>query len=151
MTNVLIFDMAKSYSNCYHLKKNDAISYDLLTYENQNFTVTLICNHVSQSKSESGSKKYNTSPTYKTVTYYVNAQCNFFFFLFFWTHPQHFLTIFLSIFCYLKFLILLHQSLKFLHKTGKDSLLSFNWVLLHAKLNNHYEAWSYKKKEAQKD
>ena len=79
MTNVLIFDIAKSYSNCYHLKKNDAISYDLLTYENQNFTVTLICNHVSQSKSESGSKKYNTSPTYKTVTYYVNAQFFFFF------------------------------------------------------------------------
>ena len=25
--------------------------------------------------------------------------------------------------------------------------LFFNWVSLHASLNSHYEAWSYKKKE----
>ena len=26
----------------------------------------------------------------------------------------------------------------------------FNWDSLHARLNSHYEAWSYKKKKAQK-
>ena len=39
-----------------------------------------------------------------------------------------------------------------------DSLMSvtisnfffFNWDSLHTKLNSHYEAWSYKKKKAQK-
>ena len=28
--------------------------------------------------------------------------------------------------------------------------LSFNWDLLHAKLNSHYKAWSYKKKKHKK-
>ena len=27
----------------------------------------------------------------------------------------------------------------------------FNWDPLHAKLNNHYEAWSYKEKKHKKD
>ena len=27
----------------------------------------------------------------------------------------------------------------------------FNWDSLHATLNSHYKAWSYKKKEPQKD
>ena len=31
------------------------------------------------------------------------------------------------------------------------AILFFNWDSLHARLNSHYEAWSYKKKEAQKD
>ena len=29
-------------------------------------------------------------------------------------------------------------------------LFFFNWHSLHARLNSHYEAWSYKKKKAQK-
>ena len=30
-------------------------------------------------------------------------------------------------------------------------IIFFNWDSLHARLNSHYEAWSYKEKEAQKD
>ena len=32
----------------------------------------------------------------------------------------------------------------------KVVVVFFNWGSLHAMLNSHYEAWSYKKKKAQK-
>ena len=31
------------------------------------------------------------------------------------------------------------------------SIFLFNWDSLHARLNSHYEAWSYKKKKHKKD
>ena len=31
-----------------------------------------------------------------------------------------------------------------------NKLIFFNWDSLHAKLNSHYEAWSYKKKKHKK-
>ena len=32
-----------------------------------------------------------------------------------------------------------------------SALFFFNWDSLHARLNSHYEAWSYKKKKHKKD
>ena len=33
---------------------------------------------------------------------------------------------------------------------GNYDVTTFNWDSLHARLNSHYEAWSYKEKKAQK-
>ena len=38
----------------------------------------------------------------------------------------------------------------FCSKVTKTFVFLFNWDSLHARLNSHYEAWSYKKKKAQK-
>ena len=35
-------------------------------------------------------------------------------------------------------------------KNEQMEFFFFNWDSLHARLNSHYEAWSYKKKKAQK-
>ena len=34
--------------------------------------------------------------------------------------------------------------------SGPDCFFFFNWDSLHARLNSHYEAWSYKKKKSTK-
>ena len=37
------------------------------------------------------------------------------------------------------------------HNYQFQSVTFFNWDSLHAKLNSHYKAWSFKKKEKVKD
>ena len=48
----------------------------------------------------------------------------------------------IQVFCLMK-----HQKVS----TASSFFLFFNWDSLHAKLNSHYEAWSYKKKKHKKD
>ena len=40
---------------------------------------------------------------------------------------------------------------KMTHNYQFQSVTFFNWDSLHAKLNSHYKAWSFKKKEKVKD
>ena len=60
-------------------------------------------------------------------------------------------SIFYSIWVLLKFIFTLKEYQKTVNLLKKEKVF-FNWDSLHARLNSHYKAWSYKKKiKAQKD
>ena len=63
----------------------------------------------------------------------------------------HEVSIFYSIWVLLKFIFTLEEYQKTVNLLKKEKNF-FNWDSLHARLNNHYKARSYKKKiKAQKD
>ena len=60
-------------------------------------------------------------------------------------------SIFFSIWVLLKFIFTLREYEKAVNLLKKEFFF-FNWDLLHARLNSHYKAWIYKKKnKSQKD
>ena len=63
----------------------------------------------------------------------------------------HGVSIFYSIWVLLKFIFTLREYQKTVNLLKKEKNY-FDWDSLHARLNSHYKAWSYKKKiKAQKD
>ena len=52
--------------------------------------------------------------------------------------------------CDLKYAALGNNSNSFRRSGGRCHQAFFNWDSLHARLNSHYKAWSYKKKKHKK-
>ena len=65
-------------------------------------------------------------------------------------------TAFRKNFGHISYVLLIHDNLVIVAKTAsqhKDILffiININWYSLHARLNSHYEAWSYRKRKHKK-